>query len=178
MFQFYPINIMAIWIIMGVSGSGKSTIGKMLSEQLGYEFVEGDDYHPECNIDKMAIGNALTDHDRKIWLCRLRAKIIAGYANGHSMVVTCSALKESYRKILRGNTECVKFIYLKGSYELIKKRLELRKGHFFNMDLLQNQMDTMEEPVDAVCIGVEDNVDNIVTELPTTSLLNMTNSLS
>ena len=150
---------------MGISGSGKSTIGKELADKLHYEFIEGDDFHPKCNIEKMKSGVALTDNDRMGWLNGLRAKIIVGYVNKVNIIVTCSALKESYRKILRGNTTCVKFIYLKGSYDVIKKRLELRKGHFFDINLLWNQLDTLEEPIDAICINADNDVDSIVTEI-------------
>jgi gluconokinase len=164
-FQFYPIKTMVVLIVMGVSGSGKSTIGKELADKLYYEFIEGDYYHPKCNIEKMKKGIVLTDSDRLIWLNRLRAKIIVSHINEINIVLTCSALKDTYRKILRMNTHNIKFIYLKGSYDLIKKRLELRKNHFFNMDLLQNQMDTMEEPMDAVYIGIDNGVDKIITNI-------------
>ena len=134
-----------IVILFGVSGAGKTTIGQLLADELGWKFYEGDDYHSQENIDKMNAGVPLTDEDRRPWLESLRELIERCLAAKENAILTCSALKKSYRSYLRVNEE-VKFVYLCGSYELIASQLRQRHGHFMNPELLQSQFATLEEP--------------------------------
>ncbi len=142
-----------ILFIMGVSGTGKTTIGKLLSNHLNIPFYDGDDYHPQNNIDKMALGQALNDKDRKGWLERLNALAIEHQKQG--AIIACSALKESYRGLLLNHIAAhAHFIYLQGTFEQVKQRLEARKGHFMPSTLLQSQFDTLEEPTNAICVSI------------------------
>ena len=130
-------------IITGVAGSGKTTVGKLLAENLGWQFYEGDDFHPAANVEKMRRGEPLTDADRQPWLDALRAviqKILESDENG---ILACSALKQSYRAHLHVNDDVV-FVHLAATPELIKRRLEQRRGHFMNPSLLQSQFTTLE----------------------------------
>ncbi|GAM26654.1 hypothetical protein SAMD00019534_098290, partial [Acytostelium subglobosum LB1] len=134
-------------IVMGVSGSGKSTIGYKLSCRLGCKFIDGDDLHPRANIMKMASGQPLNDDDREPWLQRLNDVAYSLTQKKERGVVVCSALKQRYRDRLRRDNTGVLFIYLKGSYQVILQRLEARRaGHFMPSTLLQSQFDALEEP--------------------------------
>lgn len=132
--------------MMGVSGSGKSTIGAAFASALGVEFVEGDAYHPSENVKRMAAGIPLTDADRAGWLRALAMRIRDARQAGKGLVVACSALKRSYRDILRAGAEDVRFILLRGSKELLAERLANRSGHFMPATLLESQLATLEEP--------------------------------
>jgi gluconokinase len=132
-----------VYIVMGVSGVGKTTIGQGFARQLGVPFYDADDFHPEGNKAKMAAGNPLQDEDRWPWLDILAAHIKDWKKDG--AVLACSALKESYRDRLQQHTTVV-YIYLKASFALIFKRIQARKNHFFNPDLLDSQFDTLEVP--------------------------------
>jgi gluconokinase len=134
-----------IIVIFGVSGAGKTTVGKMLAEQLGWRFLEADDFHSAANIKKMRNGHPLTDEDRWPWLDCLRQQIERSLAAGENAVLACSALKRAYRDRLRVN-EAVKFVFLRGDYALVEKQLRSRHGHFMNAALLQSQFDDLEEP--------------------------------
>ena len=134
-----------IVIIFGVSGAGKTTVGKLLAQQLGWRLLEADDFHPAANINKMRGGHPLTDEDRWPWLERLRQQIERSLAAGENAVLACSALKRAYRDVLRVSDE-VKFVFLRGDYSLIEKQLRSRHRHFMNPDLLQSQFDELEEP--------------------------------
>ena len=134
-----------IIIIFGVSGAGKTTVGKLLARELGWRFIEADDFHPAANIEKMCSGNPLTDDDRWPWLERLRDQIRQSLAAGENAVLACSALKRAYRDRLQAS-EHVKFVFLRGDYALVEKQLHSRRGHFMNPDLLQSQFDDLEEP--------------------------------
>ena len=123
-----------IVILMGVSGSGKTTIGQRLAKDLNWRFYEGDNFHPKTNVDKMRRRIALTDEDRAPWLAALDHLIQDLIQETQSAVIACSALKHAYRVLLEGNRNQVVFVYLKGSYNLIRERLLARKGHFMNPD--------------------------------------------
>jgi gluconokinase len=131
---------------MGVSGCGKTLLGEGLARALNVEFVEGDAYHPPENVARMAAGIPLTDADRQGWLTALAARIAEAKRAGVGLVVSCSALKRSYRDLLRAGADDVRFIYLKGSRELIAARLAARQGHFMPPSLLDSQLATLEEP--------------------------------
>ncbi len=135
-------------LVLGVSGSGKSTVGSMLAGRLGWPYAEADDFHSEANRQKMAAGHALTDEDRWPWLETIAEWMDGRIAEGRSAVVTCSALKRSYRDLLRKNRPQVRLVYLKGSRELIASRLTARQGHFFPAQLLETQFATLEEPTE------------------------------
>ena len=139
------ILLVVIVILFGVSGAGKTTVGQLLAGELGWKFYEGDDFHSQANLDKMHAGLPLTDEDRQPWLESLRRLIERCPAAKENAVLTCSALKKSYRSYLRVSEE-VKFVYLRGSYELVVDQLQQRHGHFMNPELLRSQFATLEEP--------------------------------
>ena len=134
-----------IIIIFGVSGAGKTTVGKFLARELGWQFLEADDFHPAANIQKMRSGRPLTDEDRWPWLDCLRKQIKQLLSPGGNAVLACSALKRAYRDRLRVSDE-VKFVFLHGDHALVEKQLRSRRRHFMNPDLLQSQFDDLEEP--------------------------------
>ena len=135
-----------ILVVMGVSGSGKTTVARPLADRLHCAFQEGDALHPPENVEKMKSGIPLTDADRLPWLHRIARRIDEWRAAGQSGVLTCSALKRSYRDIIIGNRQDVRLVYLKGSRDLIRRRLEARRGHFMPPSLLDSQFATLEEP--------------------------------
>jgi gluconokinase len=135
-----------LYVVMGVSGSGKSLIGAAFAEALGIDFVEGDEYHPTENVERMTRGVALTDEDRAGWLQALAARIREANVTGNGLVMTCSALKRSYRDILRAEASDLQFVFLKGERPLIAERLAGRRGHFMHPALLESQFATLEEP--------------------------------
>lgn len=151
-----------IIIIMGVAGSGKTTIGSLLARELGCDFYDADDFHSESNRAKMSQGVALTDKDRTTWLLSLQKLIGQNIQLNKSIVLACSALKASYRKIL-GLNEHVRFIYLKGTYEQIETRLRKRTGHFMPAELLASQFDILEEPQNAMTIDITQTPQEIIT---------------
>jgi gluconokinase len=153
-----------IVIVMGTTGSGKSTIGSLLANRLGWEFVDADDFHPPANVEKMKHGIPLTDADREPWLKALHDKIVQWSAQGRDVVLACSALRQSYRDELRASND-VKFVYLKGSYELFSQRVLSRKGHFAKQDLLASQFATLEEPADAITVDAGPPPEEIVAEV-------------
>ncbi len=134
-----------IVVLFGVSGAGKTTVGKLLARNLGWHFLEADDFHPEQNIAKMRAGHPVTEQDRWPWLERMRQEIKQCIAAGDNAVLVCSALKRKYRDFLRANRS-VKFVFLRGDHALIEKRLRQRRGHFMNPHLLQSQFADLEEP--------------------------------
>jgi carbohydrate kinase (thermoresistant glucokinase family) len=132
---------------MGVSGSGKSLIGVGLARALGVDFVEGDQYHSAENIERMSRGIPLTDDDRARWLRALAVRIREAKDTGSGLVISCSALRRSYRDILRADAPELRFVFLKGKRELVAQRLAARKGHFMPPSLLDSQFTTLEEPL-------------------------------
>ena len=141
-------------VLMGVSGVGKTTVGRLLAEEVGWQFYDGDDFHPQSNVEKMVRGIPLTDEDREPWLDTLRELIGKLIQKGEPAVITCSALKESYRSRLVKGNERIQFVYLKGDYELIRIRLEDRRDHFMRAGLLESQFEELEEPKEAVVVSV------------------------
>ena len=137
---------MTVIIVMGVSGSGKTTIAERLAASEGWPLLEGDSFHPPANVAKMATGTPLTDDDRWPWLRAIANAIDTCQARGESAVVACSALREVYRGILIGERTYVRLVYLKGSRALIAERLANRHGHFMPATLLDSQFATLEEP--------------------------------
>lgn len=131
-------------VVMGVSGSGKSTTGGALAEVLGWRFIEGDSFHPRANVEKMAAGTPLTDADRAPWLQALAAEFARNEAAGESSVMGCSALKRSYRDILRSGAPRVRFLHVHGTRAILEERLAHREGHFFPARLLDSQLATLE----------------------------------
>lgn len=146
---------------MGVSGTGKTTIGKLLSQTTGIPFFDGDDFHPAENIKKMSSGEPLNDVDRKGWLESLNR--LAKKQLSEGAILACSALKDKYRKTLSEEIENkLIFIYLKGSFEQIKNRLESRKGHYMSSVLLKSQFDTLEEPKNAIDVSIQLSPEEII----------------
>ena len=157
-----PRGRSSILVIMGVSGSGKTTIGQLLSADLICSFIDGDDFHSPVNIKKMSSGEALTDEDRWPWLEILTDKIQEYIQQEQSMVLACSALKKSYREILCVERELVQFIYLKGNYATIVRRMQSRENHFMTKSLLQSQFATLEEPEDAIVVDISPSPSEIL----------------
>jgi carbohydrate kinase (thermoresistant glucokinase family) len=153
-----------IVIVMGVVGAGKTTVGKLLAEQLHFAFADADDFHPQANIEKISQGIALSDDDRKPWLERLQARILAWEADRANAVLACSALKRSYREELKAGPD-VHFVYLKGSANLIEQRLDARHGHFAGASILTSQMADLEEPDDAVTVDIDQTPSEIVAQI-------------
>jgi carbohydrate kinase (thermoresistant glucokinase family) len=135
-----------IAVVMGVSGSGKTTVSALLAAALGCQFQEGDDLHPALNVEKMHSGTPLTDADRLPWLRKIAEEIDGWRARGESGVLTCSALKRSYRDIIIGDRSDLVLVYLKGSHDLIHRRMVARHEHFMPVALLDSQFATLEEP--------------------------------
>ncbi len=150
---------------MGVSGSGKTTVGKLYAKEAGAIFYEGDDYHPLKNIAKMRAGIPLSDTDRRKWLKRLRKIIVRALAKKEFSVLACSALKARYRKELAKGNSAVKFVLLTGLPALIARRLKNRRGHFMPATLLESQLASLEPPADALVFSCKDSPQKIVSEL-------------
>ncbi|AOY93964.1 gluconate kinase [Cupriavidus sp. USMAA2-4] len=159
-----------IYILMGVSGSGKTTVGQLLAQRLQCGFHDADEFHSEANKAKMHAGVPLTDEDRWPWLAAMRAAIDAARAEGRTHVFTCSALRQVYRDRLTPPEGGVTFVFMKGDAGLIGQRLSARSGHFFNPALLHSQFETLEEPDGALVIDIrrppEALVDAILAEAP------------
>ena len=143
-----------VLILMGPMGCGKTTIGKLLAERLGWTFYDGDEFHSPENVKKMRAGIALTDEDRKLWLETLRAGIQQWLEQGQNAIMACSALKQAYRDLLGVDQKAVRTVYLKGSYELLRKRVEERRHPYMNKDLLRSQLEILEEPKDGLTVDI------------------------
>jgi len=153
-----------IVLLMGVAGSGKTTVGEALAAQLGWEFADADDYHPAANVAKMASGIPLTDEDRVSWLDRLRELILSWITANKNGVLACSALKQAYRDRLKMGPG-VRVVYLKGARELFRERLLARHGHYMRESMLNSQLATLEEPSDAIVVEADAAVERIVADI-------------
>jgi gluconokinase len=158
----------AIVVVMGVSGSGKTTVGMKLAEAMNCGFLEGDSLHSAANVDKMSHGIPLTDADRGPWLAAIHARLLESFRRGECLVAACSALKQSYRTVLADGIP-ITWVYLKGSAALIRSRVQDRPGHYMRADMLASQFEALEEPSDAIGADVshppEVIVDQILAEL-------------
>ena len=157
-----------VLVVMGVSGSGKTEVGRRLAPVLRGSFFDSDEFHPPANIAKMSAGTPLTDDDRWPWYERLRNEVIAPCAPGETRVLACSALKRIHRSFLRATRpEAVRFIQLLGDYDLIFARLSLRQGHFMRAELLRSQFETLEpaEGDEAMVVSIDKTPDEIVAEI-------------
>jgi carbohydrate kinase (thermoresistant glucokinase family) len=157
-------------IVMGVSGSGKSTIANALGRRLGWIVEDADRFHPASNIDKMSAGIALTDDDRWLWLRAIAAEIARKRASGTSIIMACSALKRAYRDILVNGHRDTRIVYLRGDKELIADRLKARDAHFMPPGLLESQFETLEEPMQGerpIVVDIDATVDDIADRIVT-----------
>lgn len=162
-------------ILMGVSGSGKTVVGKALAPVINAEFIDGDNLHSQHNVDKMAAGIPLTDADRLDWL-QLIAKVGREHlAHGTSCIIACSALKKSYRNLLRTDNHSIRFVYLKGSFELIHNRIAKRSHQYMPSSLLKSQFETLEEPQaderDVVTVSIDQDIHEVVNEIANADLI-------
>jgi gluconokinase len=153
------------FIVMGVSGCGKSTIASQLAGSIGAEFLDADDFHPAANIQKMAAGIPLTDEDRWPWLESLNHTLRERDDEGRPVVLACSALRQAYREVLSRSFERVVFIYLAGSKDEIQSRLESRSGHFMPAKLLDSQFAMLEEPADAIRVSIAQSPEDMIAEI-------------
>ena len=154
-----------ITIVMGVSGSGKTTVGKLLAQSLNWDFSDADDFHPSANIEKMSRGIPLEDADRLPWLLQLQAAIDRWLLENKNVVLACSALKASYREMLCRDQQRMKIVYLKCSFEVLATRLKTRENHYMKADLLLSQLDTLEEPEDAMIVDASQPLELIVRQI-------------
>jgi len=151
-----------VLILVGPMGSGKTAIGKLLAEKLGWAFYDADDSHPKENVEKMRAGIALTDKDRRLWLEKLRGYIQCWLEEKQNTILACSALKQAYRDILGVDQITVKTVYLKGSYSLLRKRIEERQHPYMDKKLLRSQLDALEEPEDGLRVDISPTPETIV----------------
>jgi len=161
-------------IVMGVSGSGKTTVASLLARRLGWDFYDADEFHPPENIAKMTQGIPLDDSDRAPWLAALHALIQHSIAEGRPGVLACSALKQKYRDQLTADAPSVQVIYLKGSYEVVWLRIAARNGHYMKPDLLKSQFAALEEPSGALAVDIRPEPDEIVEQILSTLQLGAT----
>ena len=153
-------------IVMGVSGCGKTSVGTGLSKATGLPFFDGDNFHSKKNIEKMAEGIPLDDEDRKEWLESLHIFLKTHLEKGESLILACSALKESYREILKqDHQDNIVLVYLRGNYDLIHNRMKQREGHYMKATMLRSQFDALEEPQDAFVIDIQKSISGIVEEI-------------
>ena len=148
-----------IIVVMGISASGKSTLGSALAKSLGWEFLEGDDYHPRANIEKMSSGTPLNDEDRLPWLRSINQALGRLDKDGRNAVLACSALKRHYREILAQDIKQMRYVYLYGNPQLVRERITNRKGHFMPPELIDSQIAAMEPPQNAIRVNIEQPVE-------------------
>jgi gluconokinase len=154
-----------IVVVMGVSGSGKSTVSRALAKELDWAFIEADDFHPPANVERMAAGQPLTDEDRAPWLSALRSQIDRHLERGENAVLTCSALKERYRTVLISDPDRVKFVHLHGARELLESRINQRQGHFMPATMLDSQLAALEPPENALVLDVVHTPQQLVAQI-------------
>lgn len=154
-----------IVLLMGVAGSGKTTIGRMLAGQLGWPYFEADDFHSPANKEKMGHGIPLNDDDRAPWLAAIRQRIDECVAGNQSAVFTCSALKEKYRHVLMDHVPAMSLVYLAGDSDILLHRMKGRSGHYMKADMLQSQLATLEVPHNALTIDIAQSPETIVAEI-------------
>jgi len=152
-------------LLMGVSGSGKTTIGEKLAEATGWTFCDGDALHSPANIAKMSAGTPLADADRAPWLATIRSRIEGWLARNESAIVACSALREKYRTILVVDPARVKIVCLWGEFDLLARRMHARRGHFMKENMLRSQFETLERPPNALLLNVAETPDTIVAQI-------------
>ena len=148
-------------ILMGVSGCGKTSVGELLSQELGWPFYDGDDFHPPANVAKMGAGIPLEDADRQPWLQALHDLIHRHLVEGESLLLACSALKETYRRTLAEGNPGTVFVYLKGNFDLIFGRMQARAGHYMKAEMLRSQFETLEEPQEALVVDIDQSTEQI-----------------
>ena len=153
-----------IIVVIGVAGSGKTTVGTLLAEAMHCPFLEGDSLHSKQNIDKISHGIPLTDADRAPWLAAIHNHILYWFERGQDLVVGCSALKQQYREVLAEGVP-ITWVYLKGSFELIRSRMTRRPNHFMKADMLESQFDTLEEPSKALVVDISAPLGAIVEQI-------------
>jgi gluconokinase len=158
-----PVKTRAI-LVMGVSGSGKTTIGRALANRMRWTFADADDYHPDSNRQKMSRGESLNDTDRQPWLEHLHGLLEEHVRNDQPLVLACSALKESYRQVLNRNLEGIAVVFLHGSRELIAERM-LQREHFMPVSLLESQLLALEPPADAIVVRIGQAIDAMVEQV-------------
>jgi gluconokinase len=158
--------MVTIVVVMGVAGSGKTTVGTMLAEAMHCAYLEGDALHSPTNVETMSRGIPLTDADRAPWLAAIHARLLDSFRQGKSLVVGCSALKRSYRTVLADGIP-ITWVYLKGSAALIRSRLQHRSGHYMKADMLASQFEALEEPSDALIVDVSQSPAVIVEQILT-----------
>ena len=154
-----------IVIVMGVSGSGKTTVGKLLATSLNWDFSDADDFHSAANIAKMSLGMALDDADRMPWLLELQSAIADWLQVKKNVVLACSALKATYRDLLWVDRMQIKLVYLKGDFELISQRLQQRSNHYMKANLLSSQLADIEEPQNAMIVDAAQPPEVIVEQI-------------
>lgn len=152
-------------VVMGVAGSGKTTVGRELARALGWSFADADGFHPPANVAKMSAGQPLTDADRAPWLAAIRAHIDAKLAGGESAVVTCSALKAAYRRVLLADDARIRLVYLQGSREQLQARISARTDHFMKPAMLDSQLAALEEPADALTLNIAPTPSELVARI-------------
>ena len=152
-------------VLMGVSGCGKTSVGMQLSQILGWPFFDGDDFHPPENVAKMAAGIPLNDDDRSPWLTNLHNLIAEHLAEGKSLLLACSALKQMYREQLASGNLGIIFVYLKGDFDPIFGRMQARAGNYMKAEMLRSQFEALEEPLDALTVDIGENLDRIVASI-------------
>lgn len=155
-----------IVVVMGVAGSGKTTVGELLARRLGWTYLEGDSFHSAANIEKMSNGIPLTDADRWPWLARIREALRRCDAEGRHAVLACSALREAYRAYLADGSGPVRFVHLAGDHATIAERLRARSAHYMSEQMLESQLASLEEPADAIRVDIarapEEQVERIL----------------
>ena len=164
------LGLSMIIVVMGVAGSGKTTVGTLLAEAMDCPFLDGDSLHPAANVEKMTRGIPLTDADRAPWLAAIHARLLEAFRNGRSLVVGCSALRQSYRAALAEGI-AITWVYLKGSEALVRSRLRHRDGHYMKADMLASQFEALEEPSDAIVLDISNPPRELVEQVLTATRL-------